>query len=237
MLDAQKYPTLALNADYSPLGLMGWQEAIGIVMRSKAYVVEAHDAVVRSQSLTLKIPSVIALRRYADANRSAPFTRKNIFDSYARLDAEGVHWKCALCGDIERRRDHLNFEHIVPSSKGGTSCYANVSIAHRSCNTRKGGRTLAQAGMTLHVQMRQPSERDIVMARIRTDELYRTPVLESAARRKRLTALAVDSSKRLTALAVDSSGGSVNHHLWITTSGSPSLLSRCLSTVRHKQPK
>lgn len=40
-------------------------------------------------------------------------------------------------------------DHLVPRCKGGTDDPANLVIACRSCNSRKGGRTPEQAGMRL----------------------------------------------------------------------------------------
>ena len=47
---------------------------------------------------------------------------------------------CYLClKSIEFGKDCL--EHKVPLSRGGTSLYENLGIAHRGCNSRKGRRT------------------------------------------------------------------------------------------------
>jgi len=59
---------------------------------------------------------------------------------------ERDRWVCQLC---RRRVDpHLKsphplsktIDHIVPMSQGGGHVYANVQLAHRDCNTRKGVR-------------------------------------------------------------------------------------------------
>jgi 5-methylcytosine-specific restriction endonuclease McrA len=47
---------------------------------------------------------------------------------------------CYLCElSIEFGKDVL--EHKTPSAKGGTNCYNNLAIAHRSCNSNKGDKT------------------------------------------------------------------------------------------------
>lgn len=56
--------------------------------------------------------------------------------------------RCALCGedvDFSLRSPHpmsASVDHIIPRSRGGTHDADNLQLAHRTCNTRKGVRTL-----------------------------------------------------------------------------------------------
>lgn len=52
---------------------------------------------------------------------------------------------CRYCGSTER----LSIDHVVPRCRGGGDDEANLVVACRSCNSRKGGRTSEQAGMVL----------------------------------------------------------------------------------------
>ncbi len=61
------HPALVLNANfqplsYFPLSLLPWDRAIKAVVEETHYVVEQYDAVVRSPSITMKLPSVLALK-------------------------------------------------------------------------------------------------------------------------------------------------------------------------------
>lgn len=49
-----------------------------------------------------------------------------------------------LCGICGRPVDPADYEidHVVPIRWGGKHCYANVQLAHRFCNRRKGARLL-----------------------------------------------------------------------------------------------
>lgn len=60
---------------------------------------------------------------------------------------------CYLCGgEVEERRKfkrgqprgdmrfYPSVDHVVPISRGGEHTWENVKLAHRSCNSRKGGR-------------------------------------------------------------------------------------------------
>lgn len=51
---------------------------------------------------------------------------------------------CGYC-----RKKATTMDHIVPRCQGGQSEWGNCIAACRKCNSRKGGRTPAQAGMTL----------------------------------------------------------------------------------------
>jgi DNA-directed RNA polymerase subunit RPC12/RpoP len=55
-------------------------------------------------------------------------------------------FRCRYCGSDVRA---LAIDHVVPRVQGGTDFPVNLVVACKSCNSRKGGRTPEQAGMTL----------------------------------------------------------------------------------------
>lgn len=52
---------------------------------------------------------------------------------------------CRYCGASE----DLTIDHVLPRCQGGGDGAENLAVACRACNSRKGGRTPAQAGMVL----------------------------------------------------------------------------------------
>lgn len=91
----------------------------------------------------MNVPSVIRLLRFVQARRHdgvVPFTRANI---YAR-DGYG----CQYCGESFSDRD-LTFDHVIPSSHGGTKGWENIVTCCVPCNRRKDARTPEEAGMPL----------------------------------------------------------------------------------------
>jgi HNH endonuclease len=56
---------------------------------------------------------------------------------------------CAYCAQ-RFCPGQLDFEHIVPRSKGGTDTWTNLVAACKACNNRKANRTPELAGMKLH---------------------------------------------------------------------------------------
>lgn len=60
--------------------------------------------------------------------------------------------RCRYCGALVNWRvrntpDSGTYDHVTPLSQGGLNTLANLVVACRSCNSRKGGRTPAEAGM------------------------------------------------------------------------------------------
>lgn len=51
---------------------------------------------------------------------------------------------CSYCGE---RSDDLTADHIIPLSRGGNHTLDNITVACRSCNSRKGERTPEEANM------------------------------------------------------------------------------------------
>jgi 5-methylcytosine-specific restriction endonuclease McrA len=64
---------------------------------------------------------------------------------------------CQYCGD----RDELTFDHVVPRSKGGLTCWENVVAACSCCNLRKGDLLPAAARMWPATMPYQPTVHDL----------------------------------------------------------------------------
>ena len=142
--------TLLLNATYEPLKVVDWRKAITLSCQGKVEVIAVYDREVHSVSLTLKLPSVIRLLRYITIKRHfnlVPFSRANI---YVRDDHT-----CQYCGRM-LPVDTLTLDHVVPVRYGGRKDWENIATSCVRCNRRKGGRTPAEAGMSLIHSPRRP---------------------------------------------------------------------------------
>lgn len=94
---------------------------------------------VHTPTMTLMVPRVVRLLEYARVpRREVKFSRKNILarDGYC----------CQYCGRRFPTGD-LSIDHVIPKSRGGKSIWTNVVVACSRCNTRKGDRLPAEAGM------------------------------------------------------------------------------------------
>lgn len=130
------YPALVLNADYRPLSyfplsLWSWQDAIKAIFRDSVTVVSEYEQIVRSPSLELKLPSVLALKEYVTPSKSPAFTRFNVFLR--------DKWECQYCEE-EFYTNELTFDHVIPRCRGGKTNWENIVTSCRRCNTIKGSK-------------------------------------------------------------------------------------------------
>lgn len=142
-LSLSAFPALVLNADYQPLSyyplsLWGWQDTIRAIFLDRVAVVSHYDRVIHSPGREFRLPSVIALKEYVPQNRRPPFTRFNVFlrDRFT----------CQYCAGPFPAQD-LTFDHLVPRSRGGRTCWTNILTACTRCNLRKGNRLAHECGM------------------------------------------------------------------------------------------
>jgi 5-methylcytosine-specific restriction endonuclease McrA len=138
---------LVLSTTYQPLYTCGVEKAITLLYLGKAVSVKDSDSVVRSPSVTLKVPMAIRLlvkvvaQRFQETVRPA---RQAVFkrDRHA----------CQYCG----KRGELTIDHVHPRSRGGEDTWENLVAACQTCNNRKGDRRPDEAGMTLKTVPRAP---------------------------------------------------------------------------------
>ena len=128
------HPALVLNADfrpmsYFPLSLLSWQDAVHAVFSERVSVVAEYDAWARSPSTRIRLPSVVALRKYQRTPNRVAFTRFNVFlrDRFT----------CQYCGQAFSSST-LTFEHVIPRSRGGRTTWTNIVTACAPCNRGKG---------------------------------------------------------------------------------------------------
>jgi 5-methylcytosine-specific restriction endonuclease McrA len=134
---------LLLNASYEPLNVCSWKRAVVLLMKGKAVAVERQQEDVLPHRFPR--PVVIRLLHYVKIpHKEIPLTRRNVMhrDNYT----------CQYCG----RKADLTIDHILPRSRGGKDTWENVTVACLKCNIKKGDRTPAEAGYTLHQKPTRP---------------------------------------------------------------------------------
>tara|TARA_Y100000590_G_scaffold417822_1_gene517919 strand:+ start:465 stop:1019 length:555 start_codon:yes stop_codon:yes gene_type:complete len=146
-------PALVLNADfrplsYYPLSLCSWQDAIKSVFLERVFVIESYDLEVHSPTLSIKLPSVIALKDFVMPKRKPAFTRFNVFlrDNFT----------CQYCL-LKFPANELTFDHLVPRCMNGKTTWSNVVSACTSCNLKKGRRLLKYTDMRLSTLPKNPT--------------------------------------------------------------------------------
>jgi 5-methylcytosine-specific restriction endonuclease McrA len=150
---------LVLNASYEPLHVVSVRRAVILLLSEKAQIVEAAEAVLRSEHLSVPLPLVIRLVTYVRIPRRwrLPVSRRGV------LARDG--YTCQYCGH-QPGKAHLTVDHVVPRSQGGGKSWENLVAACAPCNRRKGGRLPLEAGMHL---LRPPvAPRYVVLALVET---------------------------------------------------------------------
>lgn len=164
-------PTLVLNKAWQPIQVCTTQEAIGLVAKGSALIIEPetferHDllswndvskmqeklegAVIRSCHLALVPPEVILLTTYDGiGEKSVVFSRRNLF--------KRDRYTCLYCGKQPTDHGELTIDHIVPKSKGGKSTWENCALACVDCNKRKADLSLEKSGLKLRKVPKKPS--------------------------------------------------------------------------------
>jgi 5-methylcytosine-specific restriction endonuclease McrA len=70
------------------------------------------------------------------------------------------HYSCQYCG--MKTRD-LTLDHVVPRHRGGKHTWDNLVSACRTCNHRKGGKSLPEARMTLRRLPYEPKANNVYL--------------------------------------------------------------------------
>lgn len=180
---------LLLNLDHTPLGVLAWQRAVGLLLDHKLTRLEDYPGLhIRSPSWSMPWPAVVSLRRYVPPHLGHVGLRR------ATVLARD-HFTCQYCGRHERDADgapvthFLTLDHVVPRSqaRGGEvltaagrrvalGSWENLTTACLRCNLDKGARTPEQAGMPLRRRPRAPRPLDrvrIALARVEIEEPWR----------------------------------------------------------------
>ncbi|RMD86100.1 MAG: HNH endonuclease [Candidatus Dadabacteria bacterium] len=139
---------LLLNASYEPLMVISWQKAVTLFFMGKVEVIEEYDQDIRSVSIVIKAPAVVRLLRYVKRRTVRPaLSRVNVF---ARDNFE-----CQYCG-AKLQSKIATIDHVIPKSRGGTTCWTNVVTCCMKCNRKKGGKTPKEANMPLRKKPKEP---------------------------------------------------------------------------------
>ena len=133
MLSSHNYPSLVLNADYHPLSyfplsLWSWQDSIKAVFLERVNIIAEYEHEVNAASFSMKLPSVVSLKKYINLSKKPAFTRFNLFLR--------DRFQCQYC-NLNFKTSDLTFDHVIPKSKGGLTCWENVVAAYSKCNLKK----------------------------------------------------------------------------------------------------
>ena len=149
---------LVLDMFYRAERIISWERAVCLIYDGKVEVVEELDEVLRSPSVSMQMPSVVRKIKKSRARKvSIKFSRQNVL-----LRDNNT---CQYC-QVPFEPPKLNYDHVLPRSRGGRTEWENIVMACYACNAKKRDRTPAEAGMTLRRVPRKPDFLPIVSKRI-----------------------------------------------------------------------
>lgn len=134
----------AVDTDYQAYDFDSWH---ALSEYADAYERERH-AFVRTVRSAVRVPAVVRLLKFDRVKRpTLRLSRKNIYlrDNYT----------CQYTGQ-KLPASGLNLDHVVPTSRGGKTTWENLVCCSVAVNSRKGGRTPQEAGLTLIREPRRP---------------------------------------------------------------------------------
>ena len=143
-----------LNASFEPLGVVTLHRAMMYLVRDRVTVVEAVPGqFFRSATESYAVPLVVQFRTMVKVPylfRTQTWTRHGVLvrDSF----------RCIFCQRAARTIDHL-----LPVSRKGPNSWRNTAASCLSCNSKKGARTPAEAGMPLRFQPHEVTSRDTLL--------------------------------------------------------------------------
>lgn len=129
--------TLLLNSDYTPISILplsviNYQHAIKLMFLGRVTVLETYpNWLIRSEKLTINVPSVCVTKDYFKFTKYVKFTRQNM---YLR-----DLFKCQYCEEVFDYHD-LTLDHVIPRSMGGKATWENSVTACKNCNSKKGSK-------------------------------------------------------------------------------------------------
>jgi len=139
---------LLLNQSYEPVSVINWKRAITMFTLGKVEIIEEYEKDIRSRFLVIKAPAVVRLlKAFRRPRKRVKFNRQNIL---AR-----DRWRCQYCRNKFISKD-LTYDHVIPKSRGGQTCWENIVTCCMPCNSKKGDRLPREVGMRIRKQPTRP---------------------------------------------------------------------------------
>lgn len=152
---------LQLNTTWEPMRFVSSLKAFYLLNKGRAKTVTNmngnlslwDDLIFKSEKQEFVIPATIVLVGKRVKRISAPpkFRKKVLFNR--------DNWRCSYC-NVKLTYSTATIDHVVPSSKGGSTSWKNCVAACQKCNRKKSNKSLKEAGMQLRFTPGKPSALD-----------------------------------------------------------------------------
>ena len=140
--------TLLLDCNYFPVKIINWQKAMILLLTDRAEVVDEYeDHLIRTVKTSYRLPKILRLFQTHKISFNVKFTRTNVFfrDKI----------QCQYCL-INLPAHELTFGHIIPVSQNGPTSWENVVTCCKTCNGKKGSKSLKMSGLILLKPAKRP---------------------------------------------------------------------------------
>jgi 5-methylcytosine-specific restriction endonuclease McrA len=162
----ERHRVLLLNADYRPLGFpiftLTAPQVVTALLLERVEVVRESAVVARSPRLEMKLPSVVALRRYVNIPGLTGVPPCNRFNLFVRDRGVCQYTGLGLSYRSPDKTRQATVDHVLPVSRGGDTSWKNCVIASLPANIQKGGRKPDEAGLHLAQEPWVPSGADLL---------------------------------------------------------------------------
>ena len=138
---------LVLNQSYQPLMVVGAKRAVCLVLSKRSECVDNYSEVIKSQSFSMNLPSIIRINRYVK------YVRNNIVLNRSNI-LKRDNFICQYC---RKSSQTMTIDHVIPKNKGGLDAWENLVAACAKCNTKKGDTILDRIDMKLIKKPKKPN--------------------------------------------------------------------------------
>ena len=169
--------TLQLNSSYEPMKVIDWTRAVCMWLDDKAEILATYSERVYDalRDWSGFMPAVIRMKKYVNFNKQkVKFSRINVFGR--------DHFTCQYCS-AQPGTSSLTYDHVLPRSRGGKTCWTNIVTACISCNSKKADKTPEEARMPLKALPKKPTVRpqlQLALSKPNTPEEWRDYVYWSS---------------------------------------------------------
>lgn len=144
--------TLVLNKSWMPINHTDWKQAIRLVCKERAEVLEYYERVVSASNDFIFIPAVIRLCYFDKVPKcKVSYSKRTI--------VERDNWQCQYCGTGLTIRT-ATIDHVVPRCEGGKTTFENTVASCFPCNNKKGPKLLKHTNLKLRSSPERPGHQN-----------------------------------------------------------------------------
>tara|TARA_X000000950_G_C13687800_1_gene566733 strand:- start:325 stop:777 length:453 start_codon:yes stop_codon:yes gene_type:complete len=124
-------------------------------------IIDYNSISINSTHISFKLPKILRLFNIHQSKKTVKFSRFNILYR--------DNFQCQYCTKQFHHKD-LTLDHIIPTSRGGRNTWDNVVAACSKCNSKKGSKSVSEAGMKLMKKPKRPGWSPQIVLKLKNDD-------------------------------------------------------------------